>query len=353
MRSQSLIPMEIFKTDIDKHGNEILKMSDFYGDYFNLSRLNAFKMTKRDRSRVNRMVINDVGLMNELILYGKSVLTSGETLIADMDSLPLDIKEKLEAGIYKIAESKQVDGNMRAVIFDEHNVRIKDITLKLAKLDPISATNFFLMLQLRNLQKSIDDLASLQKYSISIERRQAFITPFFEARSRIVKLQESGSYNKTELDDIHQLLEKGRIALYGDMVDLSKALLPETEKTFISRFKSQHLINEYSDYLLQDLQLANKYFGVHMQLLDSCGRYWEAEEITKKYEYMLKWFFDDPLENSNHSLSMIIQGNCKYDKTNLNRWYNITKEVREQLFAIEAPAKNENVLYLKEEKNCG
>ena len=43
---------------------------------------------------------------------------------------------KFQKGIYKIAESKQVDGNMRAVILDENDIRVKDITLKRIKNNP-------------------------------------------------------------------------------------------------------------------------------------------------------------------------------------------------------------------------
>lgn len=55
-------------------------------------------------------------------------------LVPDFASLPKDILEKYKAGKIVLGDSKQVEGNIRAVLIDvETKQRVKDVTLKSLK----------------------------------------------------------------------------------------------------------------------------------------------------------------------------------------------------------------------------
>ena len=129
----SIVPISeqkvhILITDADTHGTELAKMSDFMGEYAKLQvsslRNNSFTSVMVD------IPIADVGIINDVVQHARIVAKGDISLIPDFEHLPSDIREKLKKGIYSIGESKQVDGNLRAVIVDENNVRVKDITLK-------------------------------------------------------------------------------------------------------------------------------------------------------------------------------------------------------------------------------
>jgi hypothetical protein len=129
----SIIPISeqkvhILITDADTHGTEITKMSDFMGEYAKLqvSSLNNSALT----SVMVDIPIADVGIINDVVQHARIVAKGDISLIPDFEHLPSDIREKLKKGIYSIGESKQVDGNMRAVILNENGTRVKDITLK-------------------------------------------------------------------------------------------------------------------------------------------------------------------------------------------------------------------------------
>lgn len=121
-------PLVIFKTDADKYGRDITLMSDFFDGY-----VQQMALSIKDQSNleaIQDIPVASIGIINDAIHQASVVLKGNITLLPDFDSLPVGIKDKLKKGIYTVGESKQVDGNLRAVILDEEGVRVKDITLK-------------------------------------------------------------------------------------------------------------------------------------------------------------------------------------------------------------------------------
>lgn len=104
--------------------------------------------------------------------------------VPDFDSGPHDIKIKLKKGIYKIGELKQVDGNMRATIFDEYNVKKKEITLKQVKNNPSTVETTWSIAnqaQMRQIYAKLDDIQELQSYQIDRDCNRDIVTPFLNA----------------------------------------------------------------------------------------------------------------------------------------------------------------------------
>lgn len=121
-------PLVIFKTDADIYGRNISAMSNFFDGYVQEMSL---AIRESDGSQVVMdLPISDLSIIGESINQAEIVMRGNVTLLPDFDSLPSDVRSKLKKGLYSVGESKQVDGNMRAVILDENGVRVKDITLK-------------------------------------------------------------------------------------------------------------------------------------------------------------------------------------------------------------------------------
>ena len=121
-------PLMLFKTEINRYGRDIAVMSDFFDGY--VQQMSLALRTQSSLESVSELPVADLGIINDVIHQADVVMRGDITLLPDFDNLPADIKTKMKKGIYKLGNSKQVDGNLRAVILDENDVRVRDITLK-------------------------------------------------------------------------------------------------------------------------------------------------------------------------------------------------------------------------------
>lgn len=117
----ALVPSElhILVTDADTNGYEISKMSDFMGLY--AQQLTRSLADSPFVEVVSNIPVADLGIINDVVQHAAVVARGNITLVPDFDSLPAGIKEKLKQGLYSIGDSKQVDGNLRAVIVESRN----------------------------------------------------------------------------------------------------------------------------------------------------------------------------------------------------------------------------------------
>ena len=179
--------VQILVTEEDRTGEDLLAMSDFFGHYVDQLctsiRLNAPVAIVPD------IPFADLGLISEVV-HRAEVITEGTTqLLPDFDHLPKDIRQKLQDGVYKVGESRQVDGNLRAVIVDETGTRIKDVTLKEVRINPgtmeasRSITN---QLQMRQIYAKLDTIQEMQDYQIARDRDRDMKVPFLDARFYIL-----------------------------------------------------------------------------------------------------------------------------------------------------------------------
>ena len=178
----------IFKSDEDRTGSDIEKMSDFFSNYIEEMSISMKENSKLEE--VAKIPFSDLSILSDVIKNVEIMVTGNITLVPDFESLPYGIKSKLKKGIYKIGESKQVDGNLRAVIIDENNERVKDITLKKVKTnnDNIDTlNNISTQLQLKQIYTQLNELRELQTYQIEIERNRELIVPFLDARDFVLK----------------------------------------------------------------------------------------------------------------------------------------------------------------------
>lgn len=318
----------IFKTDIDKYGRDIMEMSDFFDGYVQQM---AIKLREDSSLELVRdLPVSNLGIINEVVHHANIIMNQGITLIPDFDSLPNDIKEKLGSKLYSIADSKQVDGNLRPVILDENGVRIKDITLKkiTKKVDNIETVRSISnQLQMKQIYAKLADIQEFQMYQIETDRDRDFIVPFLDARSLIL---ESKS-RKTKDEQIRLVREAdGKIrtalaAIYQNIDTTSKSFAKKVNYPFLQPFGNQ--LKTYMRFLTDDLQLATKYVGVRMQLLEYIGDSDASKEVLQQYHHVVYDFLTKPLTKKRLPAATLMHDYFPYDKTNINCWHTFSTEM--------------------------
>lgn len=324
-------PLVIFKTDADKYGRDITLMSDFFEGYVQ-------QMALSIREQSNLEVIQDIpvasiGIINDAIHQADVILKGNVTLLPDFDSLPMDIKDKLNKGIYTVGESKQIDGNLRAVILDEEGVRVKDITLKKVISNPgniETIRSIVNQIQMRQIYARLADIQELQTYQLEKGRDRDIIVPFLDARSLILEaeykqtVEEKISSLKAADDKIRTALN----AIYADIETTTRSLAKRTNKIFLQFGNS---LDTYMSFLTSDLQIATKYVGVRIQLLEYLGESNVAKEVLQSYQHVIYDFLTKPVTCKGITAVNLMHDYFPYTKDNLNCWYYFSKEIQPAL----------------------
>ena len=204
--STEIVPTElhILVTSEDQIGSDITKMSNFFEEY--VKQMTTSIQSNAVVDIVKDFPLVDIGVLGEVVQYAKAIVAGEYSLLPDFDHLPTDIREKLKKGIYTVGESRQVDGNLRAVILDEGGTRVKDITLKQVRNDPgalETSRSITMQLQMKQLAAKLDEIQELQSYQIDRDRDRDMVTPFLNARDFIFQAQ-----NKSDLEEQKLLLQK-------------------------------------------------------------------------------------------------------------------------------------------------
>lgn len=324
-------PLVIFKTEADKYGRDITAMSDFFDGY--IQQMSLSLKEQSNFSVVTELPVTDLGIINEVLHRADVVIKSEITLIPDFDNLSVDIKTKLREGIYKIGDSRQVDGNLRAVILDENDVRVKDITLKkvintLENIETLRSIGN--QLQMRQIYSKLADIQEFQTYQIEKDRDRDIIVPFLNARSLVLEAEtkESESERIQMLKEADGNVRSALNAVYQDMETTSKYFAEKTNNPFLLPGKP---INRYIEFLVSDMQIATKYAGVRMQLLEYLGDTETAREVLQQYQHAMYDFFTKPVTKKGLSTVALIHDYFPYNKANRNCWYDFSQEMKPAL----------------------
>lgn len=324
-------PLVVFKTEEDRYGYNIAAMSDFFDGY-----VQQMSLSLREQSNleiVSELPIADLGVINDVVRRANIIMKGDITLLPDFDNLPIDVKTKLKKGIYKVGNSKQVDGNLRAVILDENDVRIKDVTLKKVTNNSgniETARSIGNQLQMRQIYIKLADIQEIQTYQLEKDRDRDIIVPFLDARSLVLEAE-----TKEKEEDRNQLLKEadGKIrtalnAIYADIETTSKRFARRTSMPFLQL--GNH-INSYMGYLTSDMQIAAKYVGVRMQLLEYMGETKTAKLVLQQYQHVMYDFLTKPVTRKGLSMAELMHNYFPYDKSNMNCWHTFSKEMRPAL----------------------
>ena len=324
-------PLEIFKTEADITGRNITQMSNFFDGY-----IEQMSLALREESAIellSEIPISDLNVVNEVVQKARVLLKDNVTLVPDFDNLPLDVKKKLKQGLYTLGDSKQVDGNMRAVIMDENGIRVKDITLKKVVSSPENmqtARNIGNQMQMKQIYAKLASIEEFQTYQIERDRDQQIIVPFLDARTLVLR-----AANAKSADEQNSLLEQANSkitsaihSVYTDM-DTSAKMLAKKADSWLPDFTRR--MNDYMRFLTSDLQIATKYIGVSMQILEYIGDNNGAKNALLEYQQAMYDFLEKPISKKGLSAALLMHENFEYTNDNIDQWYMFRKEVAPSL----------------------
>lgn len=347
-------PINIFVTHEDRLGDDITKMSDFFEVYIS-SMMTELKSQPGIEMNNSLKIVNDTSILQNISSEIKNIFQKENvTLIPDLNKLPWDIREKLKTGEYRIGESRQVDGNLRAVIVNENNVRVKDITLKRISNNNINTqmiTSIINQMQIQQIFTKLTSIEEFQTYQIETDRNSRMIRPFLDARDYAIKAENTNNKEKkTKL--LEKAEEKVTSALNEVYLDLNT-----TKDEFIKSVKVNPGLNlgnntdKFMKLLLSDIQLITKYTGVKMQLLEYLGENNMSKKVLEKYLNTIHSLISEPTENmGGQSVMMVLHDYFPYNEKNLDSFYYFTKDMRniikENILQLESNNKNTEEIYI-------
>lgn len=340
---------KFFKNEYDRTTNNILEINSPFDS------LLPFLIQKDFSS--NALVLNkDTG---EVIFKASEIREKVDEIFMDkkskkffqldFESLSADTKKYLKSGRYALGESRKVDGNFRAVIIDKlnNNERVEDITLKEKKLNQSSPEDLSTQLKLKEIYDLLKDIQIKQNFQIDLERNNHILAPIFNARSKLLDF-ETEKDHKTKINllkEADSLLEKAVSKVWTDL---------STNKEFIVKLTKNHIymystLETHSNYVLNDLQVLTKIIGFQLTInnllgnLDKCHRilnsYYSIISLTtecdilrtdRNIKHLISNLFKNKSSEDNKiNLLMLIHDNYRYEKTNINNWFNINQEFKE------------------------
>lgn len=316
----------IFKTEADIYGTNIAEMSNFFDGY--IQEMSVAIRESDGLQPILDMPIADLGILGDVINQAGVIMQGNVMLLPDFDNLPSDIRTNLKKGIYTIGESKQVDGNLRAVILDENGVRIKDITLKKVMNNPgnIEAVRSISnQMQMRQIYAKLSDIEDFQTYQIERDRDRDIVVPFLDARALVLESATKDSNERTRmLREADGKLRSALNSVYRDIETTAKNLVKKVDRPF-GLFNKQ--ANAYMSYVADDLQIATKYVGVRMQLLEYLGDQETAQSVLKLYNHTLLDFINKPITRKGLSVADVMQNYFPYNGDNMDGWYKFANEL--------------------------
>lgn len=345
--------VHILVTETDMCKFEISRMSDFMGSY---AQLQMSLLTKNfTEGIISNLPIADMGIVNDVLQHAKAVTKGGISLIPDFDHLPSDIREKLKKGIYTISDSKQVDGNLRAVICDENHVRVKDITLKKIANDPgtIEMTrSIFNQLQMKQINDRLTAIQEIQSYQLDKDRDHAIFTPFFSARDYIRCAQDAETW-----EDRNEYLKKAADKLTesknGVYTEMHTAINHLAKYSKWSIFHKQSTISTLTSHVADDLQLLAKICGIKMQVYEYLGQPKNVTSEMKQYRTNMLDFLTKEVENTGYTAIELLHDNFKYNRDNLDCWLTFSKDFQSKIADSlpELSAKETYIISLEDAEN--
>ncbi len=330
-------PLVIFKTEVDRKKNDIALMSNFFDGYINQLCLDENKSANLQIAK--NITTSKIRLVKEAINKGKTLIKSDMILVPDLDNIDVEIKEKLKKGIYSIGESKQVDGNLRAVIVDENNKIKHQITLKRQKnIQQDLSSKLEVQIQLREIFNKLIEIQEMQDYQIRLEKIRDFVNPFLRARDIIVLAEDEMDLEerKRQYLEADNYIDEALTAVYSDIEETSKQFIKSLSNPISGLNRKK-----YMKFIVEELQISTKYVGVQVQLLEYLGNEKKANWILDKYNDTMNDFFTLPRTKNKMTLVDLFQDYYPYAKKDKNMWYNLKKEYVENIKLLNT-SKNEN-----------
>ena len=269
-------------------------------------------------------------------LRGEEIRQAEGSLVADMDALSKDVLQKIKAGIYHVAESKQIDGNMRAAVVDENNQIIKQITLKYAGSNKIVAgdlNTLAVQAALKQITQQLECIDAGVQYLITLKRPGDFQTPYFDAVKKIDEAKNAQNDNErnerimSAFDDLNH----GLNGLYGDLDDCLKAL----GRKWIPVASKRNL-----NYIAEDIVYIPQYVALLSYLYNYLGKNGLAKKSILYYRDEIDRFVDKQLPNG-YSAAQLVHSHFHYVDANRDFWIDGMGRIQSEMTTLK-PLLNAN-----------
>ena len=117
-------------------------------------------------------------------------------------------------------------------------------------------------------------------------------------------------------------------AIYADIETTTRSLAKRTNRIFLGFGNS---LNSYMSFLTSDLQIATKYVGVRIQLLEYLEESNVAKEVLQSYQHVIYDFLTKPVTRKGITAVNLMHDYFPYTKDNLNCWHYFSKEIQPAL----------------------
>lgn len=342
--------------DEDAETHDLSKISDFINKFVK----NELVELENENTSILLQDVNisDIALSGQIGDGINSFIFNGKRYVLDFKHLPKEVKEKLNSGEYRLGESRQVDGNLRAVIVDKNGKgvpRVKDITVTEVSDDSVvfeSIRAIGIQLQFKQINNRLGAIEELVSYQVGLSRNDQLINPFFNARDYIVKAQNTNDLNERKgyLEKALEHLQNGRNAIRSDINIVGDHLAKLTNSGPLKQWWDGFIGNtkKYIKYLSFDLSMATKYYALEYIVNSYIGKKKEAELSIIGYQNTLEDFFDKAHNNEGHTIMEMIM----YNQSDNEKLFDFEKEMRQKVKSKTINVnKNEKVILVSQKED--
>ena len=322
--------LQIFNSDVDRVGVDLLQMSDYFGLFINKTNRKVLKEASWTAAEAESLIAQ----ISSALKTGFDISNLG-TLVADYSHFSKEIIDGLKEGIYHIGISKEVNGNMRPAILDDKEQLVKFFTLKRA-INPsevLSDVNSLAMQStLRQISSELESIKYATREMINFQRRESLSNKFIYARDRIISANQAASEDERRrlLAEADRYLMEGSMSLYSDLnaqvENLSKQRGP---------FAKLDNIDMHLAYIGEDMRMIPKYVGVRTYLLSYAGKEEDARRVLNDYKYQLEQLDKKKFADNKYTALELIHSYSPYDEEDMDFWLTKPKEMAKAIDSYE------------------
>ena len=343
--------LNIFSSDEDKTGNDLLKMSSFLS--VSIEKLNS-EINTETTWEIPQSIERFFGVIAEAIKTGIDISQIG-TLVADHSHFSQEIIDGLKKGIYHIGKSKEVAGNWRPAILDDKEQLVKFFTLKKA-LNPSAIlgdiSTLSMQAALHKISIQLEEINRGIKTLIESNRNRDLKAPFLNARNSIIKAANNENEFDRYLADAEEYLNDGTTNLYLD-IDLQIENLSDLANKQFPQFPSIKSINEVLSFFVEDMQMLSQYVGLSIYLFNYRQRTRDAADVFERYHSFIYEKLEDKKYNGYSAFELIHDYYPYNEEKDIDFWIN---EPPKMLDAINSYQKmltqnNTDIYYIEAEES--
>lgn len=320
--------LEIFKSEKDRKGTDILEMSNFFNIFIEKI---SIDVDEYNGWEIYDDVKNLFGQITTAIKSGFNVSKLG-MLVADTSHFSQEIVDGLKSGLYHIGQSKEVAGNLRPAVLDGKEHLVKFVTLKKA-IDPSvildDISNLAMQNSLRQINAQINDVGRDVKSIEDFVRREKLSNKFLYARDKIMRAIDADEIERKEfLKDADEYLMEGLTDLYADLNAEAAKLVGLS-----GIFRSLKEADEILTHINEDMQMIPRYVGMRVYLLNYCGSISDAYRVIGDYRYQLEMMAER--KSGKYSIMEEIHRYYPYREDNMDFWIEQPKQMVQALTSYE------------------